>query len=148
MALQRGACPRQLRVLVLKPEQLMHDRPAFCAIIAQENCGGAQMQFFDRRETRKTERFTRDNNRKRQRGGESKSQSEKTEALAAREQVLDQTCHAKPEAEQDQSADRGPEHRAPAKTSLRAEYWRLDRDRQQRRVNFRRDVDRAAGRPA
>jgi hypothetical protein len=57
MALQRGARPRQLRVLMLKPEQFSHDGPAFRTIVACEHRGGPQMQFFDCRKTGKSERL-------------------------------------------------------------------------------------------
>src|SRR5258707_307943 len=50
--------------------------------------------------------------------------------------------------EQDQSADRAPEHRAPTETSLRGDDRRLNWDRQQRRLKFRRDLDRPARRAA
>ncbi len=85
MALQRGARPRQLRVLVLKPEQIPHDGPAFGTIIACEHGGCAQMQFFDCCKTGKSERLARDNDHKRQRGGKGESQSDEAEALASRE---------------------------------------------------------------
>ena len=75
-----------------------------------------------------------------------KAEPEKAEAFAAREQILDQMRDAEPEAEQHQPADRGPEHRAPAPSARRGDDRRLDRNRQQRRVGFRRDVNRAARR--
>ena len=70
-----------------------------------EHLGRAQMQFLDRREPRQPERFARDDDDKRQRGGDGKRQPEKAEALAARKQILDQTGDAEPEAEQHQPAD-------------------------------------------
>ena len=106
------------------------------------------MQFFDRREAREPERFTRDNDRKCQRGGDGKSKSEKAEALASCEQILDQLGNAKSETEQGQPTDRSPEYSAPAKAPLHGHDRRLDRYRQQRGISFRRDVDRAAGRSA
>src|SRR6202011_638709 len=103
MALQRSARPRQLRVLVLKPEQVAHDGAAFRTIVAREHGRSAQMQFFDGRKTRKTECLARDNNDKRQRGGKGKSRSNEAEAFASREKTLDQVGHAQPETEQGQS---------------------------------------------
>ena len=113
-----------------------------------ERRGGAQMQFFDGRQPRQPICLARDHDQKRQRGGEGQGQSEKAEAFVAREQVLDQMGDAETCAEQDQSPDRGPEYRAPAQAAPCRDERRLDRDRQQRRIGFGRDMDRAAGRTA
>jgi Dolichyl-phosphate-mannose-protein mannosyltransferase len=78
MALQRGAGRRQMRVLMREFYQFLHDVPALPAIVAQQYRGGAQMQFFDRRQADKPGRFADDDNGKRQRGGASKGQSEET----------------------------------------------------------------------
>jgi hypothetical protein len=85
-----------LRILMLEPEQFSHDGPAFRTIVACEHRGGAQMQFFDCCKTGKSECLARDNNGKCQRGDKGKGQSDKAEALAAREQILDQAGDAKP----------------------------------------------------
>jgi len=148
VALQRGAGPRQLRVLMRKLEQLPHDAAAVGIVVAEQRGGGAQMQLFDGGKPRQSECLAGNHHDKGQGCGAGKCQPEKTEALAAREQILDQAGHAKPEAEQDQSADRGPEHRAPAKSAAAAQHRRLERDRQQRGIGFRCDADGAARRPA
>ena len=148
MTLQRGAGPRQMRVLVRKFYQVLDDAAAFGAVVADENFGGAQMQFFDGRQPRQAERFARDDNGQCQRGGGRKAETEKAESLATREQILDQLRDAETETKQHQSADGAPEHAAPGKAAPRGEQRRLDKDRQQRGIAFRRDADRAARRAA
>src|SRR5450631_3532855 len=102
------------------------------------------MHFFNGYKSRQAERLSRDDDDKGERGSEGKCQSKIAESLASREQILDQTRGAQPEPEQDQSANGGPEHRAPPKTPTRRNDRRLNRHRQQRRLEFRRDLDRAA----
>ena len=148
MALQRGAGPRQLRVLVRHLQQILHDCPALGAVVAQQHGGGALMQFFDGRQPRQPERFARDHDGKRQRGGRGKNQSEKAEALAARKQILDQMGHANPVPSSTRPAI-ALQNIVPQRNPLpRRQHRRLDRDRQQRGIGFRRDVHRAAGRTA
>jgi len=60
VALQRGAGPRQLRVLVRKFQEILHDGPAFRTIIAEQRRGSAQMHFFNGCKSRQTERLSRD----------------------------------------------------------------------------------------
>ena len=137
-----------MRVLVLKLQEILHDRPAFRAIIAEQHRGRAQMQFFDGRKPGKPERLSGDNDDKRKRGGKGKSQSEEAETLAACEQIFDQAGHAEPEAEQYQPTNRSPEYRAPAEALSWRDNWRLNGSRQQCRVIFRHDMDGAARRAA
>ena len=99
-------------------------------------------------EPRQPEGLARDDRGQRQRRHCGKRQSEIAETFAAGEQILDQMRDAKPKAEQDETAKRGPEHRTPAQAAARRKQRQVCRHRQQRRVDFRRDVHGAAGRPA
>ena len=129
MALQRGAGPRQLRILLRKFEQVSDDGPACRAVVAEQHFGGAQMQFFDGSQAREPERLARDHDRQRQRGGECKGEPEEAEAFAACEQILDQIDDAEPEPKQHQPADGGPEQRTPAEAPPHRHQRRIDRYR-------------------
>jgi hypothetical protein len=102
------------------------------------------MQLFDCSKPSQAERLPRDDDDQRQRRENRKAQSEKPKAFAAREQVFDQIDDAEPGAEQHQSAQRGPEQGAPAEAASQRDGRFIDRHRQQGRVGFRRDADRAS----
>ena len=145
MALKDRAGPRQLRVLMRELEEIVDDGSAGRAIIAHQHLGGAQMQLLDGCEPRQAERLARDHDDQSQCCGSRKGRPEQTKAFAARKQVFDQIDDAKPEAKQHEPSGRSPEQRAPAETAPHRHQRRLNDDRQQRRIGFRRDANRAAG---
>ena len=103
---QRGAGARELRVLVRELEQVAHDGAAFGAVVAEQDAGGARVQFLDGRKAHQRRKLAPDDDAERERGGGGEGEAEEAEAFAAREQILDQMGDAEPEAEQHQAGDR------------------------------------------
>ena len=130
-------------------EQILHDGPAFRAVVAQRAPRRRADAVF-RSSQAAPARTLRARPRPTSASAAAKAKASPRKprpSLRANRSSI-RLGNAKPETEQDQPADRGPEHRAPAKAASHGHDRRLDRDRQQRRIGFRRDVDRAAGRAA
>src|SRR4051794_20693401 len=109
MTCQRGAGSRQMRIAMRDAEQLADDRAALASVVADQRVERAAVKLFDRGEARQPDRLPHNDDDEGQRRQQRKSEAEKAESLAAREQILDQIDHAKPAAQHDQSAEGGPE---------------------------------------
>jgi hypothetical protein len=105
-------------------------------------------QLFDRRKPDQAKSLARHDYDKGKRGGDGKEKSEKTEALAARKEILDQARHRKPNAKGCETGNRDAEYRAPAKSAPFGHDRRLECDRQWRGLAFRGDLNRASSRSA
>jgi len=68
MALQRGAGPAASAGSGAQFQEILHDGPAFRTIIAEQRRGSAQMHFFNGCKSRQTERLSRDDDDKGERG--------------------------------------------------------------------------------
>src|SRR3984957_4732523 len=101
MTFHHRAAAGEPRHAAREREEIARNRKTFLAIVVEQRIRGAPMKLLDGRKPRQTHGLATGNDQKRDCGQDGQRQPEKTEFLAAREQVLDQAHLPETGGEQD-----------------------------------------------